>query len=161
MNDRLNISRALWLSLILDLRRRGGAYRESGAFLLALPGHREITAHVCYDDLDPSVLDEGIIVFHGAGYVSLWDLCLKRQLRVVADVHTHPDDWIGQSHSDRTHPMISIPGHVALIVPHYARFNEESFNGVGMYKYRGNHRWKDRTKKPLIEFHNESVASVR
>jgi proteasome lid subunit RPN8/RPN11 len=161
MNDRLNISKHLWRALILDLRRRGEANRESGAFLLAPPGRRDIAAYVCYDDLDSSALDEGIIVFHGAGYVPLWDLCLKRQLRVVADVHTHPDSWTGQSHADRTHPMIGTPGHVALIVPYFAGFNEDSFSGVGMYRYRGNHRWEDRTKKALIEFHHESVTPVR
>ena len=161
MNDRLKISKALWQALILELRRRGGSYRESGAFLLASPGMREISAYICYDDLDPSALDGGIIVFHGAGYVPLWDLCRHRQLRVVADVHTHPDYWTGQSHSDRTHPMIGTPGHVALIVPSYARSNDDSFDGVGMYKYHGDHRWTDRTKRPLIEFNHESVASIR
>jgi len=151
MNEPLTISRNLWLTLVRDLRRRGDNCRESGAFLLASPQRREVAAYVCYDDLDPSALDRGIIVFQGSGYVLLWDLCLQRQLRVVADVHTHPDDWTGQSHADRTHPMVGTPGHVALIVPHFARFNDDSFDGVGMYLYRGNHRWDDCAKRPYFQ----------
>lgn len=146
MNDPLTISNGLWRTLIFDLRRRGEARRESGAFLLAPPGQRQVAAHVCYDELDPSALDEGIIVFQGAGYVRLWDLCAERQMRVIADVHTHPDKWVGQSYADRTHPMVGTTGHVALIVPHFAGFNDDSLEGVGVYRYRGNHRWEDRTK---------------
>lgn len=151
MNERLTISKGLWRTLQLDLCRRGGARRESGAFLLAPPRQHEISAYVCYDELDPTALDEGIIVFHGAGYVRLWDLCLQRQVRVIADVHTHPDDWTGQSYADRTHPMVGTPGHVALIVPHFARFNEHSVTGVGVYRYKGNHQWDDHTKRRFFQ----------
>lgn len=151
MNERMTISNALWQTLVLDLRRRGDAHRESGAFLLAPPGARQVSAYLCYDDLDPTALDEGIIVFQGAGYVRLWDFCTARQLRVIADVHTHPDKWVGQSHSDRTHPMVGTPGHIALIVPHYACFNEDSLEGVGVYRYRGNHRWEDRSKEDFFQ----------
>lgn len=151
MNERLTIARALWKTLVLDLRRRGDARRESGAFLLAPPGVRQVSAYLCYDDLDPTALDEGIIVFQGAGYVRLWDFCMERQLRVVADVHTHPDKWVEQSHSDRTHPMAGTPGHVALIVSHFACFNDHSLEGVGVYRYRGNHRWEDRSKDNFFQ----------
>jgi proteasome lid subunit RPN8/RPN11 len=142
MSDSLSIPRRLWRQLIADLRARGEGRRESGAFLLAPPGSDRIAAHICYDDLDPSALDTGIIVFHGAGYARLWQICEERQLRVVADVHTHPSDWTGQSHSDATHPMVGTPGHVALIVPKFAQGNSLSLHGVGIFRYRGNHQWQ-------------------
>jgi hypothetical protein len=147
MNNNLSMPMWSWRSLVLDLRRRGNGQRESGAFLLAPPGRYRVAAHVCYDDLDSTALDQGIIVFHGAGYVRLWDLCEKRQLRVVADIHTHPGRWTGQSPSDETHPMVGSPGHVALIAPHFARENALSLRGVGIYRYLGNHRWETCTAR--------------
>jgi proteasome lid subunit RPN8/RPN11 len=145
MNEPLSMPRLLWRDLIADLRARGAGRRESGAFLLASPASDRIAAHVCYDDLDPSALDTGIIVFHGSGYAHLWQLCEARQLRVVADVHTHPGDWTEQSYADATHPMVGTPGHVALIVPNFARGNSGSLRGVGVYRYLGNHQWQDST----------------
>ena len=50
---------------------------------------------------------------------TLWDICKRRGLTVVADVHVHPGG-AGQSDSDRDHPMISRAGHIALILPDFA-----------------------------------------
>lgn len=150
-NGSLIISAELWRTLVLDLRLRGDSRRESGAFLLAQPQRNEVAAYVCYDDLDPQSLDEGIIVFKGSGYVPLWDLCTERQLRVIADVHTHPDGWVGQSHADSTHPMIGTPGHIALIIPYFARYNEDTLRGIGVYRYLGNHQWHNHSKQNLFE----------
>ena len=140
--SRLTISRWLWRKLILDLRRRGKRRRESGAFLLAQADRTRITAHACYDDLDSHCLDSGIIIFRGGGYVPLWDRCLKKQQRVIADVHTHPGTWTDQSHADQTHPMVGLPGHLALIIPNFAQGNSMSLRGVGIHRYQGNHQWQ-------------------
>ncbi len=145
MNNALAMSRRDWRKLITDLRARGAGCRESGAFLLAPPASSRITAHICYDDLDPRALDSGIIIFHGGGYARLWQLCEARQLRVVADVHTHPSSWTEQSDADATHPMVGTAGHVALIVPNFARDNSFSLRGVGIYRYLGDHQWQDST----------------
>jgi hypothetical protein len=145
----LRISIWLWMRLIRQLRRRGSRRRESGAFLLGKRGARKVTKFICYDDLDPTALDTGIIVFHGAGFVPLWDYCTREEMSVVADVHTHGDRWTGQSATDRTHPMIGQPGHVSLIVPHFAFRNLLSLRGVGIYEYLGNHEWIDRAHQLL------------
>jgi proteasome lid subunit RPN8/RPN11 len=141
---RLRIPIWLWLRLFRQLRRRGGGERESGAFLLCKQGSRRITKFICYDDLDPTALDTGIIVFHGAGFVPLWDFCQREGMSVVADIHTHGDQWTKQSEADRTHPMIGQKGHVSLIAPYFAQRNLVSIGGVGIYEYEGNHRWRDR-----------------
>jgi hypothetical protein len=137
----LQMSVFLWFRLIRQLRRRGRGERESGAFLLCRQRSRRITKFICYDDLDPTVLDSGIIVFHGAGFVPLWEFCLREQMSVVADIHTHGDEWTGQSGADQTHPMIGQKGHVSLIAPYFAQRNLLSLQGVGIYEYAGNHRW--------------------
>src|SRR6266542_2518763 len=120
MRTKIAIPILLWMRLIRQLRLRGGGYRESGAFLLGRAESYRILKFICYDDLDPTALDTGIITFHGAGFVPLWDYCRDHKLHVMADVHTHGGESTGQSGSDRTHPMIGVKGHVALIVPHYA-----------------------------------------
>ncbi|MDC4203614.1 MAG: hypothetical protein MPW14_10890 [Candidatus Manganitrophus sp.] len=123
------------------LRERGGGVRESGAFLLGTDngGERVVRRIVLYDDLDPNCLNEGYVHFDGHRYGRLWELCAQASLSVIADVHTHPYGP-GQSHSDKMHPMISIPGHIALIVPNYAQGLIRA-SDVGVYMYHGRYRW--------------------
>ena len=138
---KLQIGVALWVDLLRRLQERGGGIRESGAFLLGSGEGAERAALriVLYDDLDPNCLNEGYVRFDGRYYGRLWELCKRDGLNVVADVHTHPFGP-GQSHSDKTHPMVSIPGHIALIVPNYAQ-ELVSAADVGVYVYRGRYRW--------------------
>lgn len=68
---------------------------------------------------------------------------------VLADVHTHGDEWTGQSEADRTHPMVGQKGHVGLIVPHYATKNLLGLEGVGIHEYTGDHKWVARPKGKL------------
>ena len=138
----LKVSRELWGKMLNDLRHRGAGERESGAFMLAKADSREIVSSICYDDLDPTALKTGIITFHAAGFVKLWDHCQRNGLSVVADVHTHPTEWTGQSHSDRTHPMVAVKGHIALILPDYAAPDSRPLNGASVYEYKGSHAWK-------------------
>lgn len=145
-NCNLSMSEAFWRKLVSALALRGSGRRESGAFLLGGVESKRIDHFICYDDLDPSALNTGIIVFNGAGYVQLWRYCEEHKMKVLADIHTHSDEWTGQSWSDRTNPMIDQSGHIALIAPYYAQFKHASLTGVGIYEYQGKHKWK--TWKP-------------
>lgn len=138
---KLRIRKALWEDLLRGLRERGGGIRESGAFLLGTGtgAGRTATSFVLYDDLDQQCLNEGYVRFDGRHYGRLWELCSRDSLNVVADVHTHPFGP-GQSRSDKAHPMISIPGHIALIVPNFAQ-GEVFATDVGVYVYHGRFRW--------------------
>lgn len=132
----------LWRSLQRALRARGAGVRESGAFLLGTRdgASRHITAFVLYDDLDPHCLATGIVRFDGRHYGRLWRECESRKLDVVADVHTHPGGaW--QSGADRDHPMIAQAGHVAFIIPDFAR-GSGSRHEIGVYRYRGDRSWE-------------------
>jgi hypothetical protein len=132
----------LWRTLCRDLRTRGrNRSRESGAFLLGSQGanDRRVVAYVLYDDLDPHCLDTGIVRFDGRFFSELWALCKARGLTVIADIHVHGGDY-GQSDSDQAHPMISRPGHIALILPDFGRAPQWRWN-IGMYRYEGAKRW--------------------
>lgn len=144
---KLLILESVWDKMISQLEKRGGGERESGAFLLGKVGENQISEFVCYDDLDPHCLDKGIITFDGRGYVPLWQLCKEKGLTVLADVHTHPGQWVGQSRSDSNHPMIAQSGHIAIILPEYAQTKSLTLKDAGVYEYLGNKKWK--TVNPL------------
>lgn len=137
----------LWSAGVRQLaaRTRNGR-RESGAFLLGVAeqdGTRRILEFVYYDDIDPHALDTGIVHFAGTKLPLLWEHCRRRGYGVVADVHVHPGDY-AQSASDRADPVMPRAGHIALIIPHYARRGVEP-SAIGVYEYRGNGIWVDHT----------------
>jgi hypothetical protein len=139
----LSCSWLLWGRLIARLRERGRSEtRESGAFLLGFqnPGQpARIVDFVLYDDLDPHSLDTGIIRFDGKHFGKLWAICRARSLTVVADVHVHPGGS-GQSASDKADPMVTQAGHLALILPDFAR-PPVPRDDIGIYRYLGNQAW--------------------
>ena len=102
--------------MIFQLKRRGRGTRESGAFLLGPQDSAAgiATAFICYDDLDPDAYLWGAISFHASGYAALWKRCREKNLRVLADVHTHPGHYISQSSIDQRNPMIPVKGHTAI-----------------------------------------------
>ncbi|WP_207003668.1 hypothetical protein [Trinickia mobilis] len=140
-DHRLSCPTRIWKQLLQDLRERGRGRRESGAFLLGSKdsGHRHIMHYVLYDDLDPHSLDTGIVTFDGQHYGKLWAICRERQESVVADVHVHPGSS-HQSQSDRDHPMLSVAGHLSLIIPDFARAPIRR-DDIGIYEYRHDGGW--------------------
>lgn len=140
----LTIDAALLSDLLMQLARRGGGVRESGAFLLSLSDSTgdcaPVTGFALYDDLDPRSLTGGI-TFHAEGYTALAATCRRLGVRVVGDVHTHPRDWVGQSTTDATHPMSALPGHIALIAPRYA-VGDITVGDLGAHRHLGGGRWQ-------------------
>jgi hypothetical protein len=138
-------STALWRQIVAELKRRGHDRHEAGVFLLGREhaGRREVRATVFYDELDPDAYVTGVCVLHGDAFAKLWSLCREKKLTVVADVHTHGGN-ADQSSSDKANPMVARPGHVALIVPHFARWPIPR-GRLRIYEYRGQHNWIDRS----------------
>lgn len=138
---KLRFSRKRWRQLIIELGRRSGGTRESGAFLLSprASDGRTITKIVYFDDLDPGCLT-GAITLSGSAYPPLWDLCDQYKLRVVGDVHTHPGNGVTQSPIDQGNPMIARTGHISLIVPHLAQHPTRAAQ-VGLHQYLGDAGW--------------------
>jgi hypothetical protein len=151
-DHRLSCSSGLWRQLLHDLRARGGGRRESGAFLLGSKDgdRRHITDYVLYDDLDPHSLETGIVTFDGRHYGKLWAICRERRASVVADVHVHPG-LSHQSQSDREYPMLSVAGHLSLIIPHFAR-NPVRREEIGIYRYRHDGGWDAIHERDRIRF---------
>lgn len=141
----------LWWKLITELRRRGAGRSESGAFILGSRLGHKVRARqfVFYDDIDPDALKTGIVRLSGRSINTVWEICGRENMEVVADVHTHPGSS-NQSNSDRQYPMVATRGHVALIIPRFAR-SVFDLAGVGHYRYRGAKAW-DAFPSPRIGF---------
>ena len=138
----------IWSAGVRELARRTlGGRRESGAFLLGTDSDRtkRILEFVFYDDIDPHSLDSGIVHFAGSRLPKLWEHCRRRGYGIVADVHVHPGGY-DQSGSDQDDPVMPRAGHIAMIIPHYARRGARP-GDIGVYEYRGNAVWVDRTSE--------------
>ena len=139
----LCIPRSLWDRLVVELHARtDGESHESGAFLL---GHltaqgRRITDVLYFDDLHPEAHARGVVELPAVAFRALWAIVRGRGVQVVADVHVHPHS-AGQSRIDRQNPLIATRGHVAIILPNFARPRIRRWT-VGVYVYEGDHRWQ-------------------
>lgn len=154
---RLTCDPAVWAAGTRELERRTlKASRESGAFLLGEDKgeHKQILEFVFYDDVDPHALDTGIVRFAGNKLPALWEHCRRRGYGIVADVHVHPFGY-GQSASDRADPVMPRAGHIAIIIPHFAR-RETRPGGIGLYEYLGDGRWLDHTTEGAAFFRLET-----
>ncbi|AUW47157.1 hypothetical protein CUJ84_pRLN3000015 (plasmid) [Rhizobium leguminosarum] len=140
-NAKIIVPRASWLRGLAELHRRGAERHEAGAFLLGQSENgRSVVSHwIFYDDLDPGAYSSGVCVLYADSFDRLWSEGRKTGMAVIADLHTHPGSP-EQSHSDRTNPMVSTAGHIALIVSDFAR-GPHWRHRLGVYRYEGDHQW--------------------
>ena len=133
----LCVKASMWAELLGCLKTKCAGRRESGAFLLGQirsDGVRQVESVVLYDAIEPASFERFAVRMSPAGYSKLFGLCNERDQRVVADVHAHPR-LAFQSPSDRANPLVPMVGHVALIVPNYAKhpvhLKDMTFNVYG------------------------------
>ena len=149
---RLTCPATLWRQIVSELDRRGERWHEAGAFLLGVEknGRLEVKSAVYYDDLDANAYSTGVCVLYGDAFSALWARCRADRLTVVADVHTHPGTG-SQSHADKTNPMVARAGHIAIIVPDFARWPIRD-SRMGIYEYQGQYEWINRSPDRARDF---------
>jgi proteasome lid subunit RPN8/RPN11 len=128
--------------LVQDLAASGRGVKEAGAFLLGTNDGvvRKVMSYLMYDAIAPeSSREHDYVALTGQEMAAAWDHCYRVGLEVVADVHTHPMGP-AQSPSDRAHPMVSVAGHVALIVPWFA-MRDPMPADLGVHVFHGSGRW--------------------
>src|SRR3546814_81272 len=142
---KLRCNRAAWRIGTAELARRTrGRTQESGAYLLGetlSDGSHLIREFVFYDDIDPHALATGEVTIRQTALPRLWAHCRERGMGVVADVHVHPGSC-RQSASDQANPVMPRAGHLAIILPHFAKGDNEP-GGIGLYEFRGAGKWID------------------
>lgn len=148
---RLRCARSIWLAGTAELgARTRGETQESGAYLLGTTssdGSHRILEFVFYDDIDSRALETGIVTIRQTALPKLWALCRERGYGVVADVHVHPGGY-GQSSSDRDNPVMPRAGHIAMILPDFARGTPEP-GRIGIYEFERAGIWTDHSSKGL------------
>lgn len=148
----LEIPRQLYDSLIDDLAKSGRGVKESGAFLLgSVDGERRrVSSYLMYDKVAPlSSSKHAYVAFTAEEMARAWEHCYEVGLQVVADVHTHPFGP-AQSLSDRAHPIVSVAGHVALIVPNFAQGAPQP-RDLGVHLFGGGGRWESVFREKAAE----------
>lgn len=139
----LEMPNDVYVNLIRDLARSGAGVAEAGAFLLGVTsnGRRRVNSYLLYEHVAPeSRRQHDYVAFTAEETARAWDYCYRNGVQVVADVHTHPAGP-QQSRSDREHPIVSLAGHVALIVPHFSLRNPQPAD-LGVHIFLGQGRWR-------------------
>lgn len=161
MPPKLDCQSIFWDGLIRELHRRGAERTEAGALLLGRKGANGIQTlieAIYYDDIDSNALSRGYVRLDRRRFGPIWTHARNQRLSVVADVHTHPGIAL-QSPSDRANPMIPRRGHIALIVPDYAR-QPVVPKSVGVFEYLGDHQWQTlsdfRQPQPIFQFQGDA-----
>ncbi len=72
---------------------------------------------------------------------ALFSLLHSRRLDILADLHTHPLDWVDLSPVDQRHPLEFRVGLIAIVVPHYAA-GEATLATAGVHEYVGSFAWR-------------------
>lgn len=137
----LKFAPGVWSALMQDLATRSGGRRESGGFLLSsrADSNKVVRRWLAYDDLAPECLAYDYVRLEPDAFSRLWPWCAQSNVEVLADVHTHPRGP-QQSRSDRAHPMVSLAGHIALIVPWFAQRSPKP-RDVSFNVYEGSGGW--------------------
>jgi proteasome lid subunit RPN8/RPN11 len=99
-----------------------------------------VVTYLQYDDVSPTARSADYVVLLGNDMSKVWLECERQGLQVVADVHTHPAGPV-QSRSDRANPIVSITGHIALIVPNFATGRVRP-QDLGVHEFLGCGRWQ-------------------
>lgn len=152
----IHVARTIWEETWDGLRRRGGGENESAA---VWGGRRSDDAeHVkAVYFLDDYAGGERCAGYHRVPVSALTEffatLHEQRQV-IIADIHTHPGDWVGLSALDEENPIEYRVGLPAIVVPRFG-LPRPSLSLCGVHIYKGNGRWQTltgRRKKELFAF---------
>ena len=139
----LYIPADLWALTWSELHRRSGGQVDAAC---AWAGERTSTAwtvkSVHFLD-DFGAIDAGPL-HHRASRASvegLFDEMRRRGEDLIADVHTHPEDWVDLSRTDREHPLEYRLGMLAVVLPWFAA-TAPSLRQVGVHEYVSTATWR-------------------
>lgn len=60
-------------------------------------------------------------------------------IRLLAQVHTHPDHRVGHSHGDDEGAFMAFEGFLSVVVPNYGRSGILPWSQCGVHRYGGGH----------------------
>jgi proteasome lid subunit RPN8/RPN11 len=137
------VTAALWRATWEGLHERGGGEREAacvwaGSREGAVEAAQEI---VFLDDLPGTV---GRRLQHRTSREAVAEMLARTRqlgLDIVADIHTHPESWVGLSPVDQEHPIEYRIGLLALVLPNFGA-GVPDLRLAGVHEYLGGGRWQ-------------------
>lgn len=87
----------------------------------------------------------------------LFQILREKGLQIVADVHTHPHDWVDLSRVDQRNPIEHRIGLIAIILPDYAQ-RAISLVDIGVHEYLGSYQWR---RLPRLEVQSRLLVPGR
>lgn len=144
----------IWERTWSGLRRRGAGAKESAA---VWAGRRcaELEHVEAVYFMDDYAGGEQCAGYHRVPVEALTEFfaTLQQQRQVIiADIHTHPGDWVGLSALDEENPIEYRVGLPAIVLPRFA-LPRPSLSICGVHIYMGGGRWRTlsgRRKKELL-----------
>ena len=143
MTEPLLVDESVWRTTWVGLQQRGAGERETAAVWLGtlVQGKETVREVIFLDDLPGTV---GRRLQHRTSRQAV-NMMLARarelDLGIVADIHTHPEEWVGLSEVDRLHPIEYRPGLLALVLPDFAH-GEPDLSRTGAHEYLGDGVWR-------------------
>jgi len=123
LNTELVIPRGLFDETLAELQARSARWRESAAILCGhVAGSQWIADvakfyHRLCDDRGRSLS----IILAEAAKFQLYEELNRFQLRLIAGIHTHPEDWVDLSWIDQRNQLCSKKGFWSIVVPSYGQ----------------------------------------
>jgi hypothetical protein len=140
---RVAVPSCIWNDTWIGLRLRGQGRKESAAVWAGCRHNNDERVEAVYF-LDDYAGGEQCRGYHRVDVEALTEffVTLQRQKQVIiADIHTHPTDWVGLSPLDESNPIEFRVGLPAIVLPSFAE-PEPSWSISGVHIYRGNGRWR-------------------
>lgn len=139
----LVVSGSLWRSTWEGLHARGDGERETACVWAGTRDRDVETAEtiIFLDDLPGTI---GRRLQHRTSREAVAALFARTRelgLVIVADIHTHPADWVDLSLVDQAHPIEYRIGLLAMVLPDFADGAPE-LTRTGVHEYLGDGRWK-------------------
>lgn len=140
----ITLSKALWQETIHGLHVRGMGKKETACIWA---GHRrpiqnEVKEVIFLDDI-AGVVGRGMHHRVPTSAIDKLFFTLREKgLSIIADLHTHPRDWVGLSWIDMEHPLEYRIGFLMIVLPYYASIDVQ-LEDIGVHEYQGDGRWRE------------------
>jgi hypothetical protein len=79
----------------------------------------------------------------------LFETMHAHKLKIIADLHTHPDEWVGLSIIDKEHPLEYRVGFISIIFPSYGK-PCDVLTEIGFHEYEGSGNWRQWSSKEVL-----------
>lgn len=75
----------------------------------------------------------------------------RRELEIIAEIHSHPGHWVGHSIIDDENPFVLADGNISIVVPCLGDEGMEPLWKCGVYLYSVKDGWRRLSEGEIVE----------